>query len=410
MILQKDREILREVARQQLEAANSEKNLARVELWKRHNDFRGERPIVHVELDTFEQEVIPQRLRCESEEGRALETALYRNFLNLTLFDDDWVVPDYFPVYWHAGFTPFGHAIKRTFASGENAVGHHFEYLVSDLEDDWDKVGKSTWGVDRAGTQADFDRAQEIFGDILPPRMVMNGLYAVPTQDVVHLMGMENMCFAMYDYPELFHKMMDQLTDDYLEYFDFLAKEKLLLPTTGHQLVGQGSRCFTTELPSDSVSGPGDVWGFMDSQETVSISPDMYGEFIFPYYKKVAERYGLLSYGCCEPVDPVWKYVGTLENLRKVSCSPWCNEEIMGENLRGRRTIFHRKPSPNFLGVGETLDEEGLREHIRKTLRAAQGCELEFTQRDVYTINHDEEKVRRFIAIIREEIANRWKP
>ena len=109
MILQKDREILREVARQQLEAANSEKNLARVELWKRHNDFRGERPIVHVELDTFEQEVIPQRLRCESEEGRALETALYRNFLNLTLFDDDWVVPDYFPVYWHAGFTPFGH-------------------------------------------------------------------------------------------------------------------------------------------------------------------------------------------------------------------------------------------------------------------------------------------------------------
>lgn len=237
MILQKDREILREVARQQLEAANSEKNLARVELWKRHNDFRGERPIVHVELDTFEQEVIPQRLRCESEEGRALETALYRNFLNLTLFDDDWVVPDYFPVYWHAGFTPFGHAIKRTFASGENAVGHHFEYLVSDLEDDWDKVGKSTWGVDRAGTQADFDRAQEIFGDILPPRMVMNGLYAVPTQDVVHLMGMENMCFAMYDYPELFHKMMDRLTDDYLEYFDFLAKEKLLLPTTGHQLV-----------------------------------------------------------------------------------------------------------------------------------------------------------------------------
>ena len=58
----------------------------------------------------------------------------------------------------------------------------------------------------------------------------------------------------------------------------------------------------------------------------------------------------------------------------------------------------------------ETLDEEGLREHIRKTLRAAQGCELEFTQRDVYTINHDEEKVRRFIAIIREEIANHWKP
>lgn len=37
--------------------------------------------------------------------------------------------------------------------------------------------------------------AQEMFGDILPVRRTMNGLYAVPTQDVVHLMGMENMCF-----------------------------------------------------------------------------------------------------------------------------------------------------------------------------------------------------------------------
>ena len=264
--------------------------------------------------------------------------------------------------------------------------------------------------MDREGTQSYFDRAQEAFGDILPPRMTMNGLYAVPTQDVVHLMGMENMCFAMYDYPELFHKMMDQLSDDYLAYYEFLRGEGLLLPTTGYEMVSQGSRCFTDDLPSEHVSGTGDVWGFMDSQETVSISPDMYGEFIFPYYKKIAQTFGLFSYGCCEPVDPVWKYVGTLKNLRKVSCSPWCNEEIMGENLRGKKIIFHRKPSPNFLGVGETLDENGLREHIRKTLQAAAGCELEITQRDIYTIHHNEEKAKRFIAIIREEIANHWKP
>lgn len=59
MISPKDREILREVAKLQLEAAHSEKNKERVELWKRHNACRGERPIVHVELDTFEEEVTP---------------------------------------------------------------------------------------------------------------------------------------------------------------------------------------------------------------------------------------------------------------------------------------------------------------------------------------------------------------
>ncbi len=113
--------------------------------------------------------------------------------------------------------------------------------------------------------------------------------------------------------------------------------------------------CFTDELPGETITGPGDVWGFMDSQETVSISPKMFADFIFPAYQKVASTYGLLSYGCCEPVDPVWDCIGSLDNLRKVSISPWCNEDIMAERLRGSRTIYHRKPSPNFLGVNPDL-------------------------------------------------------
>ena len=63
----------------------------------------------------------------------------------------------------------------------------------------------------------------------------------------------------------------------------------------------------------------------MDSQETVSISPDMYGEFIFPYYKKVAERYGLLSYGCCEPVDPVRIYTNRSSGKMGYSLAKECS-------------------------------------------------------------------------------------
>ena len=81
----------------------------------------------------------------------------------------------------------------------------------------------------------------------------------------------------------------------------------------------------------------------------------------------------------------------------------------MGERLRGSRVIYHRKPSPNFLGVGETLDEEAFRKHIRRSLEAARGCKMEITQRDVYTLNHNPEKGRRFVQIIREEIEDHWK-
>ena len=81
----------------------------------------------------------------------------------------------------------------------------------------------------------------------------------------------------------------------------------------------------------------------------------------------------------------------------------------MGGQLAGRKIMFHRKPSPNFLGVGTVLEEDRLRWHIRKSLLAARGCTMEITQRDVYTINHDIGKARRFIAIIRDEIDKNWK-
>jgi len=71
--------------------------------------------------------------------------------------------------------------------------------------------------------------------------------------------------------------------------------------------------------------------------------------------------------------------------------------------------IYHRKPSPNFLGVNPTLDEEAVRAHIRKSLQAARGCKMEITQRDVYTIHNDIAKARRYVEIIRQEIENHWK-
>ena len=149
----------------------------------------------------------------------------------------------------------------------------------------------------------------------------------------------------------------------------------------------------------------------MDSQETVGISPQMYEEFIFTCYQKISSQYGLLPYGYCEPVHSIWeRCISKLENLRKVSISPWCDEAYMGEQLRGSRGIYNRKPSPNYLGVDRILNEDALRKHIRTTLRAAKDCKMEFTQRDVYTVHNDLNKARRYVEIIREENENEWQP
>lgn len=80
----------------------------------------------------------------------------------------------------------------------------------------------------------------------------------------------------------------------------------------------------------------------------------------------------------------------------------------MGEALKGSRVIYSRKPSPNFIGVGATLDEKAFRAHIRKTLAAAQGCHMEFIFRDVYTLSGDTSKPGRAVQITRELIEEMW--
>jgi len=110
-------------------------------------------------------------------------------------------------------------------------------------------------------------------------------------------------------------------------------------------------------------------------------------------------------------VHPFWETsISRLKNLRKISISPWCDEEYMGERLRGSGIVYQRKPSPLFIGgTDRDLDEDGFRAHVRKTMRAARGCLLEFTFRDTYTLNGNLGKPRRAVEIVREEIQNTWE-
>lgn len=405
-----DKEILRETAKKQYEYSQAEKNLRRIEEWKDHHSLCGKRPMIHLEMWTFSQEIFPQRLQCTGSFAREVETVLYSNFLNQELFDDDRVTPDYYPLAYDTSFTLFGIPVVKHNSAG--SLGHEFISVIEDLEDDYGKLKATEYGADIESTMLKKQAIEEAIGDILPVKLKMDCLYSVPTQMIVHFMKMENMMYNIYDYPDLFKEMMDRIADDTLAYYRMLEDKHLILPTTEGEELGQGSWCYNRELPAAADAGARnlttrDVWGFMDSQETVGLSPEMFEEFIFPCYKKISEQYGLLSYGCCEPVDPVWENcISKLENLRKVSISPWCNEEYMGERLKGSSVIFHRKPSPNFLGVGTVLDEDAVRESIRKTLKAARGCRLEITQRDVYTINHDISKARRYVDIIKEEAAS----
>jgi len=404
----KDKTRLRELAKHQLELARSERNKQLYKDWETHGDMSlDSRPIITIENGTFSDEIISPRLQSESEEARSLEALLLQNTINFDYFKDDSIVRDYIPISIHYSLLPFNITVKREETGG---LGHQFIHQIEDLGEDFHKLSKSKIDTNLAIRRTYRDFVQELIGDILPAKEVGASAYACLTQNIVHIMGMENMYMAMMDEPELFHQMMKMLTDDYIMMYRMMEADGILLPTNGDIGLGQGTLAFTGDLPKTGTGlKTSNLWIYMDSQEAAGLSPEMYHEFIFPYYKQIADCFGLLSYGCCESVSEIWdKSVSAYGNLRKLSISPWCNEEYIGEQLSNRKVVYHRKPTPNLIGVARYLDEDATRDYIAKTIRASKKVKkLEFSQRDVYTVHNDLGKVERYIRIIRDECEKR---
>jgi len=407
MFTQQERDRLRSLAATQLEIANSEKNQKRTQEWIVHNSCKGERPMIHLEIDNFMQEVIVPRMECQDPLARRIEKRLMQNFYNMQVLDDDKVVAPYFGVWWDQQMKPWGFDVLKEVAS-DGGLGQHFEEQVEELGDEMDKFKPSDFRIDEERTNAYFKAAEDAFGDILPVKRVGKSVTCWLTQDLVHIMGMQNMCYAMCDYPDEIIQVLNQLADDYLAFFEKWQNSGLMYPTTGYEECNQGSICLTDELPSDGLITMDKIWLHMDSQETINVSQEMFEELVWDSYKKVADRFGLVSFGCCDPLERLWPCLSQLKNLRKASISPWTDEAFMGDVLADSKVIYQRKPSPNYLGVSEILDEAAWREHIATTVKHAKDCTLELTIRDVYTIHNNEEKAKRAVEIMKECIAEHW--
>ena len=70
-INKKDLVVIRDLAKKQVEIANSEAMQSLHREWLLHNTFKGDRPMVTIELGTFGKDIIPAMLQCEGEEARS---------------------------------------------------------------------------------------------------------------------------------------------------------------------------------------------------------------------------------------------------------------------------------------------------------------------------------------------------
>ncbi|MCL2741212.1 MAG: hypothetical protein FWE70_03765, partial [Oscillospiraceae bacterium] len=333
-------------------------------------------------------------------------------------FRDDRFVPATFSVGVQTWFTPFGYKPEYEHADasdGSRSMGYMFRHAVDDMERDFGVFRPSTRHVDAdlSSTRRHAADVADVIGDVLPVVTDFPSITFGPSHALIQMMSMETLFTSMVDHPELFHRMMRALTDDFLSYLDALDASGVVTPggDTGH--VSQDTCGYCTELPG--AAGPGGprgvagIWGYSLAQESVGLSPAMFDEFLFSYTKEVTDRFGLVSFGCCEPLDAFWEgSLSRMGNLRKLSVSPWCAEERMGEMLRGRKVVYHRKPFP-VLMTTPTFDEGAFRAHMERTVRAARGCPLEVTFRDITSCAGDPARLVRAVEITREAFADCYR-
>ena len=406
-----ERKLLRELAKKQAEYAHLEEMEKRRALWYRQNRCENTTPVIVMEDLTFEKEILPPS-RCSTPFARELELTMNRILTSYEKIGDDKVVPDYYPLDLKIDYTPFNGAIRIVHSEQEpGSVGYQYEHLIETLEDDFSKLRHSRYAFDAVQHRERMEMAQDILGDILPVKAKNHILEwnMMLTFNAVKLMGLENFMVELATNPEGVEQLMRFLQKDVEDFLDWMEENSLLTMNNENDYVGSGSYGFTDELSCRGGTVTTQcLWGNFNSQESSSISPDMYTQQIYPFYRDLAKRFGMVYYGCCEPVHAVWeKCLSELPNLRKVSISPWCDEDFMGQALKGKRIVYSRKPSPNFLGVQKEFEEDAFRAHIQKTLTAARDCTVEFIFRDIYTLHGNLEKPARAVEIVRELIRNR---
>jgi len=413
-IPQSDRAYVRELAAKYLDLVHSPAHAARRQLWTDHNALRPTRPPVVFETWSFMEELAPAPV-CTSPVGRRIEGHFASALLSEQFTGDDKVFPPYFPVAWNIRYEVFDIEIHREFRKDGRGVdfGFRVDHPVKDLAREIDSLKPGIREVDRELTLEWKETVEDVVGDLMEVRITTPSLPACIPNITFNLLGMEQMLLAMVDCPDALHALHRRICDAHNACLDWLEAEKLLRLNNECTQVPSGGFGCTDLLPADDFAARDrvttrDLWAHISAQETVGISPEMYGEFVYPYYRELAERMGFVSYACCEPVDRIWP--GRLEhlpNLRATAVTKWCNEEVMGEYLRGSNVIYTRKPDPTFVGAGG-FDEAAYTAHIRKTLDAARDCRLQFIYRDVYTLCGDPYRAKKAVQMIRDLSEKHW--
>ena len=399
-----ERAVIRDLARRVYEIGNDPVQAQRQAFHRRNNALRAERPALLCFPEGAWDELVPaKRLVCTDPFWRGYELYLRRLIYRWDCLPDDFVTEAALGVPLRAELTGWGVSPKRTRPS-EQGGAWRGEPVLAELRD-WHKLRPVGLVTDEASTLRAFSAVEEELGDVIPVYVDRSFRDADPLllETVCELRGMENLYFDMMDEEDELHALLAFLRDSWLRLYDQLESRNVFSPNTGNQYVGSGGVGFC-DMPRGGADRPlKSMWGFCESQELASVSPEMYREFATDYYVPLMERFGLCCVGCCECLDgKLLDLARALPNLRRVSVSPWTDLRRAAQEIGGT-VLLSWKPHPGLVS-GTAFDEQAVKETVAQGLSWCRGMPMEIILKDVQTVRCDGGRLKRFLTIARQEM------
>jgi hypothetical protein len=404
LVNKRDREILQDLGEQVAEIAALPVQGETIALWKASNGLRPERPMVMIDqIPWHEMEVDGElALQTEDEWCQRLETGLRRTLYAWRHMRADMVVEPLIDVPKVIRGLGFGiERVENTAVldPANDVVGHYYLDQLQ-TEEDLEKIQTPRVALDEEATALAEARAHEIFDGILEVRMQGALPVFAPWDQLVQWHGVENTLMDLAVRPEFMHHMISRLASAHMAMLDQLEEQGLL--GYGQQRI-HCTGAYTDELPAPGFDPqqprPKDMWTYAMAQIFVGVSPAMHKAFELDYARRWFERFGLVYYGCCEPLHDKIDIIREMPNVRKISMSPWVDVEKGAERIGGDY-VFSRKPSPALLAV-DAWQPEPVERDLRQVVGACarHGCPLEFILKDISTVRYQPQRLWEWVDV-----------
>lgn len=405
--MNQDYRVLQELGRQVAEIAALPIQQEKKDLWTANNDLHPIRPMVYIdqlpwhELNTTEE----MQLACEDPFLQTVEHSLRALLYRWRHFPCDMVVENRLDLPMTVQGLDYGihirEEIRQTDAEND-IVSHKYEDQLSN-EDGLNALHPDRITVDRALDARHLDVCSEIFDGILPVRLSGVQIHAGLWDRIAQMRPAESILWDIADRPEFIEQIVQKFVEltnaaiDQCEELGLLDPQLQYVHCTG---------AYTDQLPTDGMEDgrakARNVWAFGMAQLLSTVSPAMHEEFEIDLVRPLYERFGLLYYGCCEPLQDKIDIIRKIRNVRKISVSPWAGIEKSADQIAGDY-VFSCKSNPAFICAGDFSEDS-----IRKQLSAAReaclrtGTPLEIILKDVSSLRGHLDYVDRWEQIAME--------